>query len=213
MRQLADVKGDTVIIFQSTHSITECDDWANPSVYRVVQISIHALHYRVRRPLLLQIGQSSLHFNPRTPLQSATIFTLLIQVTRFHFNPRTPLQSATPAPLASAQGAGHFNPRTPLQSATLKQPPPGGHRIISIHALHYRVRRTGTQRGYASRRISIHALHYRVRHLVFTRFGGCGLFQSTHSITECDETYTPSIIFGWTFQSTHSITECDMPPV
>ena len=61
--------------------------------------------------------------------------------------------------------------------------------------------------------ISIHALHYRVRCAGSPRTGAeVFLFQSTHSITECDFHAVEIIPTNPIFQSTHSITECDRPP-
>ena len=84
--------------------------------------------------------------------------------------------------------------------------------MISIHALHYRVRHRirisfkhhfttfqsthsitecdemDQEKFIAKAKISIHALHYRVRLLIFLYFILTLIFQSTHSITECDIT-------------------------
>ena len=104
-------------VFQSTHSITECD-WTTSTTGGGGTISIHALHYRVR------------------------------------------LQAD--AKLAREVG-------------------------ISIHALHYRVRFKEVNKCYKIGGISIHALHYRVRFLAkYPDSVDTGIFQSTHSITECD---------------------------
>ena len=105
----------------------------------------------------------------------------------------------------------YFNPRTPLQSAIGHQGPQRPASPISIHALHYRVRshdryfldnvtnyfnpRTPLQSAILLSHmlprsrvvISIHALHYRVRSIALITFiSGHLIFQSTHSITECD---------------------------
>ena len=45
--------------------------------------------------------------------------------------------------------------------------------------------------------------------LSWDRRNGCNLFQSTHSITECDKHPATPMTSGAEFQSTHSITECD----
>ena len=58
----------------------------------------------------------------------------------------------------------HFNPRTPLQSAIP--------RIFRV---------------FVRNQISIHALRYRVRCLPIYYYGSTDLFQSTHSVTECDD--------------------------
>ena len=126
--------------FQSTHSITECDTLAHAG----------------ERP--------APHFNPRTPLQSATsCLRGTWKTCTFQSNQSITESEPTTGDLALKNG--YFNPRTPLQSATgsvsdetLSKPP------ISIHALHYRVRQ-GMHPAIISRQdwISIHALHYRVR--------------------------------------------------
>ena len=80
----------------------------------------------------------------------------------------------------------YFNPRTPLQSATAEVSPSSSTILISIHAL-----------------------HYRVRHSVTSTYLQRSTFQSTHSITECDSICLTLMQKCLTFQSTHSITECD----
>ena len=57
--------------FQSTHSITECDDVASKRPPARSAISIHALHYRVRLACIAMVTSAMGYFNPRTPLQSA----------------------------------------------------------------------------------------------------------------------------------------------
>ena len=128
------------LAFQSTHSITECDadckaglgqlhhfnprtplQSATKTIRRMIgasEISIHALHYRVRPgqcPTLLRGGW---HFNPRTPLQSATFcvgFRCKIAVISIHaLHYRVRRSSCNSAFFAQC----NFNPRTPLQSAT-----------------------------------------------------------------------------------------------
>ncbi len=102
--------------FQSTHSITECDN--DPS-----------------RPMLL-----ARYFNPRTPLQSATglvwgwLNWRLFQSTHS---------------ITECDGIFPFAPKCFF--------------AISIHALHYRVRRPDVSKATRRHAISIHALHYRVR--------------------------------------------------
>ncbi len=59
-------------------------------------------------------------------------------------------------------------------------------RGISIHALRYRVRCDRTPNGLSDGQISIHALRYRVRWCSVLRYIHTRLFQSTHSVTECD---------------------------
>ena len=80
----------------------------------------------------------------------------------------------------------NFNPRTPLQSATLPNSKLKVVPFISIHALHYRVRPGDPIYRLTVRDISIHALHYRVRQQKGTKNSVLVKFQSTHSITECD---------------------------
>ena len=151
-------------VFQSTHSITECDCGFARSWH------------------------TTPHFNPRTPLQSATLNYRQADDHHAHFNPRTPLQSATVNHMANFVG-----------------------QRISIHALHYRVRpvkslfaatfdivfqsthsitecdATPLDAPGGGLQISIHALHYRVRRWGSSIFvGTIKSFQSTHSITECD---------------------------
>ena len=93
-----------------------------------------------------------------------------------------------PCDQISPRVRGHFNPRTPLQSA-----------IISY-----------SSRNDAFLHISIHALHYRVRSLGnTTTIARLLRFQSTHSITECDQILIKPLLIVSIFQSTHSITECD----
>ena len=108
---------DIFVIFQSTHSITECD------------LRVHKLRWR------------TCHFNPRTPLQSAIYDRCNYSWYHQHFNPRTPLQSAMGDLGALGPNETDFNPRTPLQSAITENRITITTRvIISIHALHYRVR-------------------------------------------------------------------------
>ena len=150
------------------------------------------------------------HFNPRTPLQSAIPRRSQCWTSAANFNPRTPLQSAIVFHFRISSQAAYFNPRTPLQSAM------DDHYLdfvmlhISIHALHYRVRLGFDVDKLVNDIISIHALHYRVRSLEFLIYYGANSFQSTHSITECDpRADDPPSRLVIIFQSTHSITECD----
>ena len=172
--------------FQSTHSITECDDVQglaenlnkhfnprtplqsatrpNTKGERKWNISIHALHYRVRRP------------NPSLLAWDRTEFQSTHSITECDY-----------APDAFKRDYQHFNPRTPLQSAT-----------------------TGVSPLMALVPISIHALHYRVRpEFIPATAPEAPSFQSTHSITECDSFCQLLFSLCWQFQSTHSITECD----
>ena len=98
------ISANSLKSFQSTHSITECDnpDLAKPTFTNV--ISIHALHYRVRQARLKRDEAKMQHFNPRTPLQSATDADKQTDVKAYDFNPRTPLQSATQAICQSLTG-------------------------------------------------------------------------------------------------------------
>ena len=106
-------------LFQSTHSITECDYMGDDSYVIPTLISIHALHYRVRPRGSGKSICARKYFNPRTPLQSATLLRVSDVLNLKHFNPRTPLQSATFAAALATLTGEHFNPRTPLQSATM----------------------------------------------------------------------------------------------
>ena len=133
-----------------------------------------------------QLLPKSQYFNPRTPLQSATPST---------FGPsHKPAEFQSTHSITECDGTIgrpvrillYFNPRTPLQSATNANLYPHVLHSISIHALHYRVRR---------RNISLSMVKEK--------------FQSTHSITECDCKIVFCSLVGWVFQSTHSITECD----
>ena len=126
-------------------------------------ISIHALHYRVRFEAIVATDDNPVNFNPRTPLQSAinnlvgfdindyiSIHALHYRVRlhapgyhqpeRLDFNPRTPLQSAIILFKQRERERNNFNPRTPLQSAMLIDSQRYLVLLISIHALHYRVR-------------------------------------------------------------------------
>ena len=114
-RWLKSIKNKT---FQSTHSITECDPRNK---------------WRTR--------SSKRHFNPRTPLQSAT--WLFRSIVRW---------------LADISiHALHYRVRPFPQGDAINGPE------ISIHALHYRVRLDIEWYIVSSSKISIHALHYRVR--------------------------------------------------
>ena len=130
-----------------------------------LNISIHALHYRVRRDYRYQCGHDCQKFQSThsiTECDHALLNLLTLQLS--NFNPRTPLQSATTLVNSLDKVLSHFNPRTPLQSAT------------------------GTCKSSCNRLgISIHALHYRVRHWTARWLKRALIsFQSTHSITECD---------------------------
>ena len=150
-------------------------------------ISIHALHYRVRH------GNGNIgiagyrNFNPRTPLQSATLRRDPVIANQQHFNPRTPLQSATLRRDTAIPNQQHFNPRTPLQSATPAALHKGQFRGISIHALHYRVRPElpATGRDLQANFNPRTPLQSATDPLLDT-FSLVSAFQSTHSITECD---------------------------
>ena len=151
-------------VFQSTHSITECDAIVGQLKQSFLHISIHALHYRVRlhQPPTPIIG--SHHFNPRTPLQSAIVTERLARTESAHFNPRTPLQSAIAGLDYFASRSPNFNPRTPLQSAisTGQRTCAGLFQFQSTHSITECdvLLEIGSSRAQA--------------------------FQSTHSITECD---------------------------
>ena len=194
-------------------------------------ISIHALHYRVR-PVFASDDPWRRNFNPRTPLQSATpgligpAMLIPISIHALHYRVRPWLDGAVRQPL-------NFNPRTPLQSATVAWVAADLVAGISIHALHYRVRRPYIAIMLYWCGISIHALHYRVRPCYNYIISCLSLFQSTHSITKCDDgdpelasnqitisihalhyrvrPFAPEQIrlLLPIFQSTHSITECD----
>ena len=110
--------GSSGSIFQSTHSITECDP-SEPDRYLCnFRISIHALHYRVRPSASGSSLCRKTYFNPRTPLQSATA--------RYEF--------ADVIEYAISIHALHYRVRRCLTSSALRRG------AISIHALHYRVR-------------------------------------------------------------------------
>ena len=127
--------------FQSTHSITECD--ASDPICRLAvwDISIHALHYRVRRHHYhldfdtRNISIHALHYRVRpVRVRRASCWPPSFQSTH----------SITECDFVIGYLMGYviyFNPRTPLQSATVT----GECKFdwltdISIHALHYRVR-------------------------------------------------------------------------
>ena len=102
----------------------------------------------------------------------------------------------------------YFNPRTPLQSATAEVSPSSSTILISIHALHYRVRHSVTS-TYLQRSTfqSTHSIT-ECDSICLTLMQKCLTFQSTHSITECGMNVPPIIVRRRVFQSTHSITEC-----
>ena len=105
-------------IFQSTHSITECDNQCYFIVYG-----------------------NELHFNPRTPLQSATRFFRPVQKSLSNFNPRTPLQSATRLGYCAPRSGASFQSTHSITECDGEQLAESTDKIpISIHALHYRVR-------------------------------------------------------------------------
>ena len=161
------------MIFQSTHSITECDPDHRDSTFHGAHfnprtplqsaifkaddlpalegISIHALHYRVRSWCHRSVNRKRLYFNPRTPLQSAirNMFCVHLQKRKFQST-----HSITECDVDSARQylnfGKHFNPRTPLQSA-----------MVAVWS--------GS--------------------IAFT------LFQSTHSITECDHNVIPALCY------------------
>ena len=134
--------------------------------------------------------KSEWYFNPRTPLQSATSYRhrtrqrACISIHALHYRVRRRNEERRISRTSISIHALHYRVRRAA----------GGHRFpthhISIHALHYRVRRLGHYLVRNDSNISIHALHYRVRlgssaHILLGQ-----LFQSTHSITECDPCLT-----------------------
>ena len=94
---------------------------------------------------------------------SPSVGCLSVNVT-WYFKPCTPLQSAIRFTAINRGQDSHFNPRTPLQSAILHDHPQ--FRWVDI---------------------SIHALHCRVRCELTAKVDAWKQFQSTHSITECDQ--------------------------
>ena len=132
--------------------------------FRWVDISIHALHYRVRsrirkiKVLAGCISIHALHYRVRWKSTHKGIITLeSISIHALHYRVRC-FRSLAVQKICR----------------------------ISIHALHYRVRCVVVLDFVGVIFISIHALHYRVRYKaaykLLTMYG----FQSTHSITECD---------------------------
>ena len=132
------------------------------------------------------LGLFVIYFNPRTPLQSATDLDqaladrLNISIHALHYRVRRDYRyrcchdcqkfQSTHSITECDSGRmrlfsrqSNFNPRTPLQSATLADDEAFGRHLISIHALHYRVRRIYPRAKRMAGKISIHALHYRVR--------------------------------------------------
>ncbi len=126
-----------------------------------------------------------------------------------YFNPRTLWKSATIGSDEITNKSSYFNPRTLWKSATLDLS-----RILN---------------GFA---ISIYALYERVRRTVSWKILPHNLFQSTHSMKECDYKqvldWVESLYFNprtlwksatsilttpltrwYVFQSTHSMKECD----
>ena len=174
-----------VLLFQSTHSITECDNQKRAA--KTINVQFQSTHS------ITECGSAtSPALLSRPAFQSTHSITECDSINR-------PLKFMAP----------HFNPRTPLQSATVINSKLSVRSVISIHALHYRVRRDFVNTG-----------------KVFN------VFQSTHSITECDQIFAKAITIGGhfnprtplqsatanfrnspstnPFQSTHSITECDV---
>ena len=149
-------------------------------------ISIHALHYRVRFWCTLR-----------------TFALFSISIHALHYRVRSKPNDGGISPQY------HFNPRTPLQSAIFRTSCGKLWVSISIHALHYRVRSWLASITTKSPDISIHALHYRVRLGDKLIIPHATIFQSTHSITECDRRSCNATCNVASFQSTHSITECD----
>ena len=152
----------------------------------LLSISIHALHYRVRqiliRPLLIVSTFQSTHSITECDAITATSVVTTVK---------------------------NFNPRTPLQSATQDECGCSPASLISIHALHYRVRPSLMMRHSAA--ISFQSTHSITECDGSTRVlsGWLVRFQSTHSITECDKIIYTVSNGKLQFQSTHSITECD----
>ena len=83
----------------------------------MADISIHALHYRVRFHFIFMVPMTR-YFNPRTPLQSAIVC------------PRLPILSVLP--FQSTHSITECDLAEAIETADLPE--------ISIHALHYRVR-------------------------------------------------------------------------
>ena len=128
------------------------------------------------------ISIHALHYRVRSTLSYRTReATTMISIHALHYRVRCPRCES------GRSAREHFNPRTPLQSAIGRTSWKEAARNISIHALHYRVRSYGN--------------------LLDTQFRV--LFQSTHSITECDAFGSFHAFSTSIFQSTHSITECD----
>ena len=150
------------------------------------------------------------YFNPRTPLQSA------IEIRWYPLASNEPFQSTHSITECDSKSNDviptglNFNPRTPLQSAILR-----GFFFfwgtISIHALHYRVR--SKHKFFTLSKILFQSTHSITECDPLTLCGmmvQSHIFQSTHSITECDRVTDPSKHQRGKFQSTHSITECDL---
>ena len=173
--------------FQSTHSITECDSSLLISHWPIACISIHALHYRVR---LVMIDDSSLHPNPFQSTHSITECDRRLR----------------PSTTRSAR----FQSTHSITECDISKPGAEKVTLISIHALHYRVRPTLL-------RVSDVLNLFQSTHSITecdaqrrTKQASHSRFQSTHSITECDGGSSMATTQLATFQSTHSITECDM---
>ena len=172
--------------FQSTHSITECD---SP----------------------VSTGQSSTwYFNPRTPLQSAIRttgirrFTVPISIHALHYRVRS-------LKLMICQLWKAFQSTHSITECDLDVTDQSiVNAYISIHALHYRVR-SETCSASTFKRENFNPRTPLQSAMVAVWSGSIAftLFQSTHSITECDNQYDQTVVIKYTFQSTHSITECD----
>ena len=127
--------------FQSTHSITECDEMDQEKFIAKAKISIHALHYRVRpevsvTPTIndLSISIHALHYRVRRRTGPGRKSEQAFQSTHS-------ITECDPSKHQRGKKMKHFNPRTPLQSATAKSLTLSLRSYrISIHALHYRVR-------------------------------------------------------------------------
>ena len=127
--------------FQSTHSITECDFDDHLYSREVVEISIHALHYRVRSDRgtncctsRTTISIHALHYRVRFIAFCHCLALFVISIHALHYRVRSAI------------------PKIPTANPN-----------ISIHALHYRVRYNAIGDDVNGFYISIHALHYRVR--------------------------------------------------
>ena len=195
-------------IFQSTHSLTECDGMAWQLLAVLRHISIHALPHRMRRWLekyqniILKISIHALPHRMRRTSTSPKGGWLGISIHALPHRMRLNVLG-TKYTIIEFQST-HSLTECDFGKARFCVSP-----CISIHALPHRMRQRNKYLIQLFMVISIHALPHRMRPFFHKIFNSSSVFQSTHSLTECDF----QVILKWRvrpkFQSTHSLTECD----